>query len=65
MSGWQSNKKVTCQIVHATIAGDVCDAAAYSTELPDYGLEIGLCNYAAGADTGSGLAAAFRRAEPS
>ena len=56
---------MTCQIVHATIAGDVCDAAAYSTELPDYGLEIGLCNYAAGADTGSGLAAAFRRAEPS
>ena len=45
----QSNKKVTCQIIHATIAGDVCDAAAYSTELPSFGLNIGLCNYAAGA----------------
>jgi ribosomal protein L18 len=40
---------VTCQIVYATIAGDVCVAAAYSSELPEYGLKIGLCNYAAGA----------------
>ena len=40
---------MTCQIVYATIAGDVCVAAAYSSELPKYGLDIGLCNYAAGA----------------
>lgn len=44
----QSNRKVTCQIVHATIAGDVTIAAAYSTELAKYGLKTGLCNYAAG-----------------
>ena len=48
----QSNKRVTCQIVYATIAGDVCIAAAYSSELPKYGLTIGLCNYAAGAPPG-------------
>lgn len=45
----QSNKKVTCQIVYATLAGDKTVAAAYSSELPKYGLTIGLCNYAAGA----------------
>jgi len=38
--------------VHATIAGDVVVAAAYSHELPKYGLKIGLCNYAAGAHAG-------------
>lgn len=43
---------MTCQIVYATIAGDVCVAAAYSTELPKFGLKIGLCNYAAGARPG-------------
>ena len=47
---------MTCQIVHATIAGDVCDAVAYSTELPAFGLSIGLCNYAAAYCTGLLLA---------
>ena len=35
--------------MYATIAGDVCVSAAYSSELPKYGLKIGLSNYAAGA----------------
>jgi large subunit ribosomal protein L5e len=43
-----TNKDVTAQIVHATIAGDIVMAAAYSHELPRYGLEVGLTNYAAG-----------------
>jgi len=42
-----SNKDVTCQIVYASIAGDVVVAAAYSHELPNYGLKVGLTNYAA------------------
>uniref|UniRef100_A0A8R7P2V5 Uncharacterized protein n=1 Tax=Triticum urartu TaxID=4572 RepID=A0A8R7P2V5_TRIUA len=42
-----TNKDVTAQIVYATIAGDVVMAAAYSHELPCYGLEVGLTNYAA------------------
>ena len=40
---------MTCQIVYATIAGDVTVAAAYSSELPEYGLKVGLTNYSAGA----------------
>jgi len=51
-----SNKRVTCQIMYATIAGDVCVAAAYSSELPKYGLKIGLTNYAAAYCTGLLLA---------
>uniref|UniRef100_A0A453LPK7 Ribosomal protein L5 eukaryotic C-terminal domain-containing protein n=1 Tax=Aegilops tauschii subsp. strangulata TaxID=200361 RepID=A0A453LPK7_AEGTS len=43
-----TNKDVTAQIVYATIAGDIVMAAAYSHELPRYGLEVGLTNYAAG-----------------
>jgi len=35
-----SNKDVTCQIAYATVAGDVVVAAAYSHELPRYGLEV-------------------------
>ena len=37
-----SNKDVTCQIAYATVAGDVIVAAAYSHELPRYGLEVRL-----------------------
>ena len=36
-----SNHSVTCQIVYATIQGDVVMAAAYSSELPEYGLKVG------------------------
>lgn len=35
-----SNKDVTCQIAYATVAGDVVVAAAYSHELPRYGLKV-------------------------
>lgn len=51
-----SNKDVTCQIAYATVAGDVVVAAAYSHELPRYGLEAGLTNYAATYATGLLLA---------
>lgn len=37
-----SNKDVTCQIAYATVAGDVVVAAAYSHELPRYGLQVSL-----------------------
>lgn len=51
-----SNKDVTCQIAYATVAGDVVVAAAYSHELPRYGLKVGLTNYAATYATGLLLA---------
>ncbi len=51
-----SNKDITCQIQYATIAGDVVVAAAYSHELPRYGLKQGLTNYAAAYCTGLLLA---------
>ncbi|PNW73166.1 hypothetical protein CHLRE_14g621450v5 [Chlamydomonas reinhardtii] len=42
-----TNRDITCQIVRSTIKGDIVEAAAYAHELPDYGLECGLTNYAA------------------
>ncbi|KAM7259435.1 hypothetical protein ACFE04_015176 [Oxalis oulophora] len=42
-----SNKGIVAQITSASIAGDMVLAAAYSHELPQYGLEVGLANYAA------------------
>jgi ribosomal protein L18 len=33
--------------MHSKIVGDICLAAAYSHELPKYGVEVGLTNYAA------------------
>ncbi|XP_010557737.1 PREDICTED: 60S ribosomal protein L5-1-like [Tarenaya hassleriana] len=51
-----TNKDIVAQIVSATIAGDVVLTAAYSHELPRYGLEIGLTNYAAAYCTGLLLA---------
>ncbi|KAF9669688.1 hypothetical protein SADUNF_Sadunf14G0133300 [Salix dunnii] len=42
--------------LHASIAGDFVVAAAYSHELPRYGLEVGLSNYAAAYCTGLLLA---------
>lgn len=47
-----SNKVITCQIVHSKWNGDVILAAAYSSELPVYGVKYGLCNYAAAYCTG-------------
>uniref|UniRef100_A0A0C9S0U4 TSA: Wollemia nobilis Ref_Wollemi_Transcript_28804_1295 transcribed RNA sequence n=1 Tax=Wollemia nobilis TaxID=56998 RepID=A0A0C9S0U4_9CONI len=51
-----SNKDICAQIIYATLAGDVTMAAAYSHELPQYGLEVGLTNYAAAYCTGLLLA---------
>ncbi|MBA0704770.1 hypothetical protein Golax_017008, partial [Gossypium laxum] len=42
-----TNKDIVAQIIHASISGDIVLAAAYSHELPHYGLEVGLTNYAA------------------
>merc|ERR1712214_135496 len=51
-----SNTKVTTQIVYARIEGDVVLSAAYSSELPKYGVKVGLSNYAAAYCTGLLLA---------
>ncbi|XP_038714734.1 60S ribosomal protein L5-like [Tripterygium wilfordii] len=51
-----TNKDVTAQIISASITGDMVLAAAYSHELPRYGLEVGLTNYAAAYATGLLLA---------
>lgn len=51
-----TNRDVICQIAYATLAGDVIVAAAYSHELPRYGLKAGLTNYAAAYCTGLLLA---------
>merc|ERR1712137_862468 len=41
------NKYIIAQVVYAEIVGDKVMAAAYSHELPRYGLKVGLTNYAA------------------
>lgn len=52
----QTNKDVICQVAYSRMAGDVIIAAAYSHELPKYGLKVGLKNYAAHYCTGLLLA---------
>jgi large subunit ribosomal protein L5e len=52
----RSNKDVTAQIVSATPTGDVVLQAAYSHELPAFGIKFGLTNYAACYATGLLLA---------
>jgi len=47
-----TNKDVICQIAYAKLKGDVIVTAAYSHELPRYGLSTGLTNYAAAYCTG-------------
>jgi len=47
-----SNKDVLCQVVHAKMVGDFTICAAYSHELPKYGVKVGLTNYAACYATG-------------
>lgn len=47
-----TNKDICCQVIHATIKGDITMTSAYSHELPSYGLKVGLTNYAAGYCTG-------------
>merc|ERR1712147_486305 len=51
-----SNTDVTCQIAYARLEGDIVICAAYSHELPRYGVKVGLTNYAAAYCTGLLLA---------
>ncbi|XP_057517472.1 60S ribosomal protein L5-like [Amaranthus tricolor] len=51
-----TNKDIIAQIIFASIAGDSVLASAYAHELPRYGLEVGLTNYAAAYCTGLLLA---------
>jgi len=51
-----TNKDVITQIVHSKIAGDQVLMAAYSHELPAFGVKVGLTNYAAAYCTGLLLA---------
>ncbi|SGY38794.1 BQ5605_C003g02073 [Microbotryum silenes-dioicae] len=47
-----TNKDIICQIVSAKLQGDVVLTAAYAHELPRYGIEHGLTNWAAAYATG-------------
>lgn len=47
-----TNKDINCQFMYSTIAGDVVVAAARARELPEFGLKVGLTNYAAAYCTG-------------
>ncbi|WCJ37288.1 60S ribosomal protein L5 [Euphorbia peplus] len=51
-----TNKDVIAQVIHSRIIGDIVLASAYAHELPHYGLEVGLTNYAAAYCTGLLLA---------
>lgn len=51
-----TNKDIICQIAYARIEGDYIICAAYSHELPRYGVKVGLTNYAAAYCTGLLLA---------
>ncbi|TNN69831.1 60S ribosomal protein L5 [Liparis tanakae] len=51
-----SNRDICCQIAYAKIEGDHIVCASYSHELPNYGITVGLTNYAAAYCTGLLLA---------
>lgn len=51
-----SNRDITCQVAYSRIEGDKILCAAYSHELPRYGVKVGLTNYAAAYCTGLLLA---------
>lgn len=51
-----TNRDVITQIIAADLTHDVVIAAAYSHELPRYGIKLGLTNYAAAYATGLLLA---------
>jgi len=51
-----SNTDICCQIAYARLEGDYIVSAAYSHELPKYGVKVGLTNYAAAYCTGLLLA---------
>merc|ERR1711981_588634 len=42
-----TNKDIICQVVSSKIKGDITHCAAYSHELPRYGVKVGLTNYSA------------------
>jgi len=48
----KTNRVVIAQIIYATVEGDRVVNAAYSTELPKYGIKFGLTNYASSYATG-------------
>lgn len=51
-----TNKDVICQVAYSKIVGDIVLSAAYSHELPKYGIKTGLTNYSAAYATGLLLA---------
>lgn len=51
-----SNKDICCQVAYARLEGDKIIESAYSHELPQYGVKVGLTNYAAAYCTGLLLA---------
>nr|AFM85809.1 ribosomal protein L5 [Callorhinchus milii]AFM85889.1 ribosomal protein L5 [Callorhinchus milii]AFM86838.1 ribosomal protein L5 [Callorhinchus milii]AFM86935.1 ribosomal protein L5 [Callorhinchus milii]AFM88305.1 ribosomal protein L5 [Callorhinchus milii] len=51
-----TNRDIICQVAYAKIEGDIIVCAAYSHELPRYGVKVGLTNYAAAYCTGLLLA---------
>jgi large subunit ribosomal protein L5e len=51
-----TNKDIIAQVAYATLEGDEIVCAAYSHELPKYGVKLGLTNYAAAYCTGLLLA---------
>jgi len=51
-----TNRDVVCQVAYPRMSGDVVIAAAYSHELPKFGVKTGLTNYAAHYCTGLLLA---------
>jgi len=51
-----TNRDIVCQIFSSDMTHDVCMLAAYSHELPRYGVKVGFTNYAAAYCTGLLLA---------
>jgi len=51
-----TNRDIICQIFSADLTHDVCMVAAYSHELPRYGVKVGFTNYSAAYCTGLLLA---------
>jgi large subunit ribosomal protein L5e len=48
----KTNKNIIAQIIYATVQGDRVVNAAYSSELPKFGIKLGLTNYASAYATG-------------
>jgi len=51
-----TNKDIVCQVVYSRMQGDIVLASAYAHELKDFGVPVGLTNYAAHYCTGLLLA---------